>query len=179
MTIGMKSWADDFRRMLSESHSPSYPSSGASPTGDRNQFGNTSSILNVMVCKSNANLHIVSIIWYYTYYFAVVRTPQMTCTYMVPHLLVYQQVDQIMVNRKWTFLELMRSQTLAPVYKTAQRYVCLCEQFLYYHIILNCTDMSIPIEMYTVWVTSYYADMFPYLTPLSHNAFSMSNHRYN
>ena len=55
MTIGIKSWADDFRRMLSESHTPGYPASGASPTGDRNQFGNTSSILNVMVSKSNAN----------------------------------------------------------------------------------------------------------------------------
>ena len=27
--------------------------------------------------------------------------------------------------------------------------------------------------MYTVWVTSYYADIFPYRTPLSHSAFSM------
>ena len=29
-------------------------------------------------------------------------------------------------------------------------------------------------KMYTVWVTSNYAEIFPYHTPLSHSAFSMS-----
>lgn len=51
MTIGIKSWADDFRTLLSESHGQGYPDLQTSLTGDKNQFGNMSSVLNVKVCK--------------------------------------------------------------------------------------------------------------------------------
>lgn len=44
----------------------------------------------------------------------------------------------------------------------------------FFYIVLNYTDMSSPMEMYTVWVTSYFADIFPYRTPLLQSAFSMS-----